>query len=214
MSEGFEQAQEFVIQDLETLKVMSDPLRTQILELVLDDALTTKQIARALELPASRLYYHINLLEKHGLLRVAATRLVSGIVEKQYRAVAQFVTVDPGLFRSLTPEASEALDAALAGFFDGAKVDAVRSLEAGLFGLKLTDAESANRRAVGHLTRSVAYLTREQAEAFHQRLTAAMKDFDSYDAAGGPGAQRYALILGLFPTLDPLQPDGEEADDV
>jgi len=169
MSEDYQPAQELVIKDLETLKVMSDPLRMQILELVLDDALTTKQIARALELPASRLYYHINLLEEHGLLRVAATRLVSGIVEKHYRAVAQFITVDPGLFRSLTPEASEAFDAALAGFFDNAKADAVRSLQAGLFGLKPTDAEGTKRRSVAHLSRSVANLTREQAEAIQTR---------------------------------------------
>jgi DNA-binding transcriptional ArsR family regulator len=213
MSEGLEQAQELVIQDLETLKVMSDPLRMQILELVLHDALTTKQIARAAELPASRLYYHINLLEKHGLLRVASTRLVSGIVEKYYRTVAQFITVDPDLFRSLTPEASEAFDAALAGFFDNAKADAVRSLQAGLFGLKPTDTEGTERGPVGHLTRSVAYLTREQAEAIRQQLKAVMKDFDGFDGAGEPGTQRYAIILGLFPTLDPLQPDPEEADD-
>ncbi len=214
MGEDYQQAQELVIKDLETLKVMSDPLRMKILELVLDNALTTKQIARAVELPTSRLYYHINLLEEHGLLRVAATRLVSGIVEKYYRAVAQFITVDPALFRSLTPEASEALDAALAGFFDNAKADAVRGLQAGLFGLEPTDVEGTKRRSVAHLSRSVAYLTREQAEGIQQQLKALVKDFDRFDRKGGTGTQRYAIILGFFPTLDPLQPDSEEADDV
>ena len=32
----------------------------------------------------NRLYYHVNLLEEHGLIRVTDTRLVSGIVERTY----------------------------------------------------------------------------------------------------------------------------------
>ncbi len=48
-----------VISDLETLKVVTVPLRIKILELTLDQALTVKQIAQAPGLTPSRLYYHI-----------------------------------------------------------------------------------------------------------------------------------------------------------
>ena len=58
----------FIIEDRETLKVMADPLRSQILEIVIDSPHTIRQTAAKLGLSASKLYYHFNLLEKHGLV--------------------------------------------------------------------------------------------------------------------------------------------------
>ena len=78
----------FLIQDRETLKVMADPLRSQILEILLDSPHTIRQTAAKLGLSASKLYYHFNLLEKHGLIEVVETRRIANLVEKHYQAVA------------------------------------------------------------------------------------------------------------------------------
>ena len=59
----------FVINSLETLKVMADPNRLKILEEMIEGPRTVKQLASALETTATKLYYHINLLEEHGLIR-------------------------------------------------------------------------------------------------------------------------------------------------
>ena len=58
-----------MINDLESLKVFSDPLRNQIMEILAPEKLTINQIAKKLGLAPSKLYYHINLLEKHGLIQ-------------------------------------------------------------------------------------------------------------------------------------------------
>ncbi len=212
MTEEFKQLDRFVIKDLETLKVLSDPLRLRIVEATVDKALTTKQIARAVGLSPSRLYYHISLLEQHGLLAVTGTRIVSGIVEKYYRCVSQFITVDKRLFGSPTAETSEAMDAALTSFFDAAKEDLLRSLRSGLFTLDESEEEESKKRPA-HLIRTLAYVTPEQARALNERLKEINAELDALDDRDAPGAQPYTLLQGFFPILDPSEPLEEEIED-
>ena len=92
-------AEEYIITELETLKVIGDPLRVQILEFIgmvceAGRLATVKELADALELPTTKLYYHVNLLEKHGLIQVAETKVVSGIIEKHYQIRAKHLRAD------------------------------------------------------------------------------------------------------------------------
>ncbi|MEU7019289.1 helix-turn-helix domain-containing protein [Streptomyces sp. NPDC046203] len=80
------------VDDVETLKALSDPLRLAILRTMMSDVQAShrvKDIARLLDQPTTKLYRHIKVLEAAGLIRVAQTRMVSGIQESQYQ-VAQF----------------------------------------------------------------------------------------------------------------------------
>src|SRR6476646_2888850 len=75
---------ERVISDVETLKALSDPVRLRILETMVtaaDEAWTVKRLAKALGTNTTKLYHHINILEERDLIRVAGTRVVSGIIE-------------------------------------------------------------------------------------------------------------------------------------
>ena len=65
--EDFRPADEFVVKDLETMKVVTHPLRLQILEYLLAQPRTVKEIAEEIGTTPTKLYYHINLLEKHGM---------------------------------------------------------------------------------------------------------------------------------------------------
>lgn len=76
------------IRDLGALRAVADPRRKQIIDLLRRSDATVKELAAAMQVPPKSLYYHVNLLEKHGLIRVVSTRLVSGILEKRYRATA------------------------------------------------------------------------------------------------------------------------------
>ena len=86
MEEPTHLAQEFLVDDLEMLKVIAHNTRLDILQ-SLKKPKTVKEIARLLKLPATKLYYHVNLMEKHGLIQVVETNIVSGIVEKKYYKV-------------------------------------------------------------------------------------------------------------------------------
>ncbi|HEX5691342.1 MAG TPA: helix-turn-helix domain-containing protein, partial [Roseiflexaceae bacterium] len=49
----------FMIDSVETLKVVADPLRMRILELLRGQPHTVKQLASALRTPLKKLYYHV-----------------------------------------------------------------------------------------------------------------------------------------------------------
>jgi DNA-binding transcriptional ArsR family regulator len=94
-----------MITDLETLKVVSDPLRLKIFQTVSEynhdgTLCSVKQIADALDIPQTKLYYHIKQLESQDLLLVGETRIVSGIVEKLYQVSAYKIMVANDLFLS------------------------------------------------------------------------------------------------------------------
>lgn len=83
------------IRDLETIKVFADPLRLRIIKLM-QTPQTVKAIAAVLEIPAAKLYYHVNLLHKRNLIQVVDQNLESGIVEKVYQVTArQFMLANP-----------------------------------------------------------------------------------------------------------------------
>src|SRR6266508_2491724 len=89
-----------LISDPATLRVVAHPLRLRILEYLRSragKAVSVKEIAAALGSPQTRLYYHVNLLVEHSLIRVAETHLVSGIVERRYRVTAYRLSFDRAL---------------------------------------------------------------------------------------------------------------------
>jgi AcrR family transcriptional regulator len=54
---------------------------------MLDGGRTVKELAEALGVPPTRLYYHVKILEHAGLIEVVERRMVSGIEERTYRAI-------------------------------------------------------------------------------------------------------------------------------
>ncbi|HMN59124.1 MAG TPA: winged helix-turn-helix domain-containing protein [Anaerolinea sp.] len=93
-----------MIEDLATLQVIAEPLRAQIFEVLANDMLTVRQVSERLGLTPSRLYYHINLLEQHGLIQVVETRTVMNMIEKVYQAVAPNLEVADALLEFTSPE--------------------------------------------------------------------------------------------------------------
>ena len=81
------------ISDVTTLKVVADPLRLRIGMLLIDRAMTVKELAAELGVPPTRLYYHVRMLERHDLVEVVGRRMVSGIEERTYRSVDDAWTV-------------------------------------------------------------------------------------------------------------------------
>jgi DNA-binding transcriptional ArsR family regulator len=84
---------------LEQMKVLADPRRIRILELLCEER-TTKQVAELLGEPPTRLYHHVSALARVGLIRLARTRQCRGAVEKYFVAVAKTFSADPRLFTS------------------------------------------------------------------------------------------------------------------
>jgi DNA-binding transcriptional ArsR family regulator len=82
------------LRDLEQVKALTDPLRLRVLEAFGQKPMTTKQVATLLGEKPTRLYHHVQTLERVGLIRLIETRKNRGTTEKYYRAVAGEFIVD------------------------------------------------------------------------------------------------------------------------
>lgn len=202
----------FVIRDAETLKAISDPFRLKIFGLLKDRSMTAKQLAETLEVPQTRLYYHLNQLEALGLIGVAGTRVVAGIIEKRYRASAGRIAVDRALFSSGVAPGDAALETMLSAVLDGVR-DAVReSVHAGL-----VDPQQESPAEGGLvLGRVWLRLTRDEANELYERLIALLKPYDlRHQEEMDDERMPYEAMLALYPMAHPFdEPErDEEADE-
>jgi DNA-binding transcriptional ArsR family regulator len=119
------------IDSVQVLRALADPVRLAILA-ALDTrgpdgelpVMSVKELAQHLGEPQTKLYRHVKQLEAAGLIEVAATRMVSGILEQRYRARQRDLRLSAALYRRHANESEAAVrsafDAFLTGFFDGA----------------------------------------------------------------------------------------------
>jgi DNA-binding transcriptional ArsR family regulator len=186
-----------IIDSVETLKVVADPLRLKILELLRGAPHTVKQLGAALHTPLKKLYYHVNLLEEHGLIRVASTRVVSGIIEKQYQVTAYRLSVDRAL---LTPddEGGDSLDAFLSMILDHVKGEIKKGVRAGL--IEVAVEKSLQERGLV-LGRRWMRMSPAQADEFLLRLKELEREFETPQP--GEEALLYEILIGLYPTEPP-----------
>lgn len=191
---------ELVIDSLETLKVIADPMRKRIMELF-DKPQTVKQVAKQLNTTASKLYYHVNLLEEHGLVRVTDTRIVSGIIEKHYQMSARTLKVKAGLLSPNTTDGDESLNAILSDMMDYTKEEIRASVRAGVIDLN-EGAAQAQSLLMSYLNTP---LTAAQATVFYERLKALVAEIDQVAAANedSPDVPNYILHVVMFPTANP-----------
>jgi DNA-binding IclR family transcriptional regulator len=178
---GPEIRDELVIGDLETLRALTDRTRLRLIEAFSrggGEPRTVKDVAAELGEPPTKLYYHVNMLEQHGLLVVAGSRLVSGIVEKRYAPAARDFRVDRALLRTSGAAVSNILESAA----DDLRVAfAASAIDAG-----------DGRTLIG---RGELRLTEDQARRLRAALAEIMQTPDSTDQDAGD----YTITIAFHP---------------
>lgn len=190
----------FQIKDLETLRAVSDPLRVQIVELLISQKLTVKQVAEKLGLAPSKLYYHFATLEKLGLIEVAETRMVANMVEKVFTSKAEVLDVDPAIFRFSKEGDNEPFTMAIASVVDATREDIIRSLQARQFQLEQGAPEKSRRFIIN---RVISRIPEERVEEFQERLVKLLEEFERENDASVRGSkhQPYALTVAFYPSF-------------
>lgn len=85
----------FIVNDSKIAKILVDPMRRTILELLREKPMTQTQLASELGLTAPSLYYHINLLKSHKLVNIVKRKAGShGIVEIFFSSSAYLFVYD------------------------------------------------------------------------------------------------------------------------
>lgn len=185
-----EEAQ-FVLESLDAIKAVADPLRVQILFETTYFARTVKELAALLDVPQTRLYYHVKLLCKHGLLEVVERRMVSGIEERRYRSPRNGFTISPKLL-------GQAVDAGL--------LTAMLDLTAAELGVALSGEggePGAPESNVPTLTFNRMWVAPDEIPSFIKDLTDLI---ERYDARGpADGRVEYHGVFAMYRHPQPAQ---------
>lgn len=188
--------QEQLVIDPLTLKVLADPSRSYLVYSLAESAKPAKQLAAEMDCPITRLYYHLQQLEKHGLIFVERTRKVSGIQEKHYRASARSFVVDRAP-EGAAGQSDQARSQALLGFvFDQTRLDISHGLLSGRINTGKLPTEAGALMAY----RSVLKLDPAQAQRLYDRLLAVYRDYEAVAKTPATDGDYYALVASVYPT--------------
>lgn len=180
----------YVFHTTEALKALADPLRLRFLILLADGPSTVKEAAEALGVPPTRLYYHVKILERYGLIHVAGRRMVSGIEERTYRARAKTWTMSPSLAASAISTTGT-----LRAMMNMVRAEIEAALQARPEEPIASDVSSP-LPAVG-LTQLA--LEKEDLEELERRFGGVMEDFGMGDAERATGKPIYHMFFAVYP---------------
>jgi DNA-binding transcriptional ArsR family regulator len=180
----------FEIDDAETLEMLADPVRVELIERLIDPASVT-EVAKAMGVARTRLYHHVRLLEEAGLIRVMATRQRRAIQEKVYQSTAKRFQPSPRFLAEASP--LQAVAAIVDSAFTVTRADITRSFAEGRAGF---DVDESQRRMM--LNRSVVKLS---AERLHELVTELGTLLDRYDDDDpDPAAVPVAFLAVVYPS--------------
>lgn len=186
-----EQVDVMTLTELEQVRVLADPLRLRIVEKLCDDELTTKQVAETLGEKPTKLYHHVEALEKIGLIRQTRTKRNRGTLERYYIAVARRFKADAGLFAGDTaPPGAEPLQSVVSTIVE----TTARELGDLAAHADVPDAEK------GLL--SFLYLEADQSaiDRIQRRLQKLLKDIAALDGnKKDPTQRKYRMTLAFYP---------------
>ena len=200
MEANFTPAPSRIITDLEAVKAIADPLRNQIIEVLSPAPMSVNQIAEKLGLAPSKLYYHVNLLEKHGFLKVVETSVHGNIIEKHYWITAYDYDIEKDLlnFNVTTTDGKQNVINMFLTSLDTTREDFVRSIEARAFSLE-HGAAPKPRYVVNH--RAVCHVSDARIAEFQQRLKALFEEFNALEDPHAADGHPWAFTAVLYPSF-------------
>lgn len=92
-----------IIKDPKVAKLFADPVRRGILHNLRHRPMSPCQLARVLEKNVSSIMYHLNALEKAGLVEQSEVKIRGNIIERYYRATAKVFVISYTLSEGLVP---------------------------------------------------------------------------------------------------------------
>lgn len=181
----YELDEQRVVVDPDVVRAMFDPVRSTVLDLLLDRAASVSELADALDRPRSSIAHHVTVLLDHDLVRVVRTRRVRAIDERFYGRTArlfQVGAIDPDVAADLSNDLVRAAD-------ESTVAHGADDLRAGLRHARMTPDDAA--RFWGSATRLLA-------------------EFTSRPRSGDTS---YGFVVGLYPSSAPTLPPPDDRGD-
>lgn len=202
------------ITSVETLKVISDPRRMDILRQVgilnrKGNRCTVKELGKLMEMPPTKLYYHVNMLEEHGLLVVGDTKIVSGIIEKHYQVCAMNIGVSPDLMGMNDTEDRHGQLTQILSSIEGLMKNSIENLNTSLQTIyeegKLDEEEGipARDQMAMDVRSDELVLTREQAKDYIEKLAEIHNEFSDLSDQNITAESDEMLYFGVLEMIAP-----------
>lgn len=169
------------------LEALSNPIRSRILRRA-GRPITVAELARTLDVPKTRLYYHVNLLVDEGMLEQVDQRKSGARIEKIYLRTASNYQVGKGLVDAIG-DARKAAVAMASVLFDPARAEVEDTFEQKLMG--------GGKDLRAEIGRTVVELSGADCVRFQQRLSELMRDLRAASTADGD--RTYALTVAFVP---------------
>jgi DNA-binding transcriptional ArsR family regulator len=189
------QRETFEIEDVRVLEVLNNPVRLRLMHQLMEPT-TARDLARTLNVPVTRLYYHLNLLEEVGVIEVVETRKSGAMLQRVYRTVAADFAPVRGLLEK-SADKERVVRAAIGMVLDGARLDATTCLME--HSQKASDPDS---EIEGTLGRTVVPMTKEAARKFEKRIRELVDEMTDLEDRNGDG---YAFSFVFFPMVGPVK---------
>jgi len=182
-----------VLDKPEQIKALASPLRQSILEAMIPEPITTKQVSVQLGEKPTKLYHHVDVLEKAGLIGLVRTQQKRGTTEKYFQAVARRFVVDRAAIE-VVPEVDDEegqLEGVISSSLESTLAEIRDSLAGGLIRTEEDAGESVFLRS--HLRASPAQMTQ-----LIGRLQEWIRECQtSHDPNAG---LEYGVTLAFYPT--------------
>jgi DNA-binding transcriptional ArsR family regulator len=152
---------------------------------------TTMQVAAEMGEPPTRLYHHVNALERAGILRLQSTRQVRGTTEKYFEVAKRKL----GLMRArdVTPGARASLRGLATVVFDEAREELLASI---------ADPGSLTKDNSPIALRMLLAVPRSHQKRLRRRIMATVKAIQrELKGSDKKSAEGWALTLGFAPTV-------------
>ena len=192
------QQEAYTLETLEQIKVLADPLRIRILE-AFGEERTTKQVADLLGEKPTKLYHHVDALERIGLIALSRTRQNRGTLEKYYLAVARTFRADSRVFQAKErSKKSAALLQVTSTIFDTTSAELASLVDHGEDAKKAIEEE-------GIVSFLEIRATKAQLKEIHGKLNDLVQSLSAASESDDPGQSSYRFTLAFFP-LDKAKP--------
>jgi AcrR family transcriptional regulator len=167
----------FWIHDADTMALLGDATRLELIERLLEPHSVT-ELAKAMDVPRTRLYHHMRLLEGAGLIVPYDSRAVGALTETRFRATARSFQASNKYLRQA--DAREQAVVLLESAFGATRADVVRAV--GDLGDKGNKTGAEQRLAVA---RRLIRASPGRFDELVARIEALIERYDAGDDAKG-----------------------------
>ncbi|MFJ3958856.1 ArsR/SmtB family transcription factor [Arthrobacter sp. NPDC090010] len=185
-----------VIEDPRVAEVSLDPMRSQILEALVEPA-SASMVAGRIGAPRQKVNYHLKALEAAGLVQLIEERRKGNMTEKVMQSSAASYLISPQALASMAPKPEKYSDRFSAFWLlalAGRLVAEVGKLLAGAVAARKPLATFA-------IDAELDFANARDRAAFAAELSAVVDGLVKKYHDDVPGARRHRLVVALHPTL-------------